>query len=176
MQAPDTLAIRPATASDIGAIDALLAVSYPKLLKADYAPSVLVTALPLISRAQPRLVTSGTYYVAEGEGGAILAAGGWSWNGPQGPVGPPDMGHVRHLVCDHRVTRQGIAGRLMRHAMDKAKAAGVRRLDCQSTLTAVRFYAALGFRQIGEIEIRLRPGILFPAVHMQAELGEGPSP
>ncbi len=174
MPAPDSLLIRPATAADLGAVDALLSASYPKLLKADYPPSILVTALPLISRAQPRLISSGTYYVAEGDGGTILAAGGWTWIGPQGPVGPPDMAHVRHVVCDHRATRRGIAGRLMRHAMAEARAAGVRLLDCQSTRTAVPFYAALGFQEIGQIEIRLRPGILFPAVHMQARLDRGP--
>lgn len=174
MTASDSLVIRPATAADISAIDQLLAMSYPKLLKADYPPSVLVTALPLISRAQPRLVTSGSYYVAEGADGAILAAGGWTWIGPQGPVGPRDMAHIRHVVCDYRATRRGIAGRLMRHAIAEAKAAGARLLDCQSTLTAVPFYAALGFREIARIDIRLQPGILFPAVHMQAVLGGGP--
>jgi hypothetical protein len=59
----------------------------------------------------------------------------------------------------------------MTHAIDRAMAAGVRCLDCQSTRTAVPFYAALGFRALGEIEIPLRPGILFPAVHMQMPLG-----
>ena len=57
--------IRPSTLSDLAAVDALLARTYPKLLKADYPPSVLVTALPLISRAQPKLLTCGTYYVVE---------------------------------------------------------------------------------------------------------------
>ena len=35
--------IRSTTLSDVAAVDALLSVSYPVLLKADYAPSVLVT-------------------------------------------------------------------------------------------------------------------------------------
>lgn len=56
--------VRSAAKGDIAAVDALLARTYPRLLKPDYPPSVLVTALPLISRAQPALVTSGTYYVA----------------------------------------------------------------------------------------------------------------
>ena len=67
--------IRPTTAADLAAVDALLARSYPKLLKADYPPSVLVTALPVIARAQPKLITCGTYYVVE-EDGQILGAGG----------------------------------------------------------------------------------------------------
>jgi len=54
--------IRATTKADIPAVDALLARAYPVLLKPDYPASVLVTALPLISRAQPGLVTCGTYY------------------------------------------------------------------------------------------------------------------
>ena len=57
--------IRPGTRADLARVDALLSRSYPRLLKRDYPPSVLVTALPLISRAQPALLDSGSYYVAE---------------------------------------------------------------------------------------------------------------
>jgi len=57
--------IRPSTSADLAAVDALLARVYPRLLKADNPPSVLVTALPLISRAQPGLLRCGTYSVAE---------------------------------------------------------------------------------------------------------------
>ena len=57
--------LRVATPADLAAVDALLARSYPRLLAADYPPSVLVTALPLISRARPELLASGTYYVVE---------------------------------------------------------------------------------------------------------------
>ena len=69
--------IRPTTRADMAAVDELLARSYPKLLKADYPPSILVTAIPLISRAQPKLLSCGTYYVAQ-EGEDILGAGGWT--------------------------------------------------------------------------------------------------
>jgi hypothetical protein len=51
--------VRVAGPVDIAAVDALLARAYPRLLKADYAPSVLVTALPRIARAQPGLVAAG---------------------------------------------------------------------------------------------------------------------
>jgi len=167
-----TITIRPAGAPDIAAIDALLARSYPALLRRDYPPSTLVTALPLISRAQPGLVTSGSYFVAE-RGGAILGAGGWTWGAPQGggALGPRDMAHVRHVVTDHRATRQGIARRLFGIIFQTARSSGVGMLDCQSTLTAVPFYKAMGFVEIGPIEVTLRPGITFAAVRMQRRLG-----
>jgi len=164
-----TLTIRPSVRNDLAAIDRLFAESYPALLKRDYAPSLMVTAVPMLARAQPRLVGLGTYFVAV-EGDTLVAAGGWSWTSPQGSVGSMNMGHVRHVVTDHRCARRGIGTRLMRHAMALAWRAGICRLECQSTLTAVPFYASLGFEMIGRVEIRLAPGILFPAVEMRRRL------
>ncbi|MCR9111286.1 MAG: hypothetical protein NXH94_20735 [Rhodobacteraceae bacterium] len=53
--APETLTLRPAKPSDTDALNRLFGQSYPVLLKPDYAPSVLVTAVPLMSKAQPAL-------------------------------------------------------------------------------------------------------------------------
>jgi len=68
--------IRRTDHADIPAIDRLLSRSYPTLLKADYAASVLEVALPLISKARPELVTSGTYFAAIVEDKIISAGGG----------------------------------------------------------------------------------------------------
>lgn len=160
--------IRAAGRRDIAAIDAMLARSYPVLLKPDYAPSVLVTALPLISRAQPGLITSGTYYVATKPDGTIVGAGGWTRAAPPGGNAAQASGlaHIRHVVTDHREIRSGIGGALMRHVISTAKADGIRRLECFSTLTAVPFYSAVGFVKAGSTDVQLRPGITFPAVAM----------
>ena len=72
------IAVRTARSGDLAAVDAVLARAYPRLLKPDYPPSVLVTALPLISRAQPSLLASGTYYVVEDDAGQVVGAGGWT--------------------------------------------------------------------------------------------------
>lgn len=155
--------IRLARPDDLAALDQLFGRSYPRLLKADYPPSVLVTALPLISRAQPALLASGTFRVAEWEDGRLVAAGGWT---PR----DADLGDIRHVVTDDRFLRQGIARRLLTACLDEAAARGVRRMICQATRTAVPFYAALGFAPIGDIEVTLRPGIGFPAVRMERDL------
>jgi GNAT superfamily N-acetyltransferase len=159
-----TLLVRAAGPADLGAIDALLARSYPVLLKPDYPPSIMVTALPIISRANPALVGSGTYFVVEDMDGGILAAGGWT---PGRPGAGRATGHVRHVVTDHRRTRQGIAGRLLRHVMRHAATAGMSRMHCLSTRTAVPFYQAMGFVPMGPRDVQLRPGIVFPSVEMQ---------
>ncbi|MGH1330900.1 MAG: GNAT family N-acetyltransferase [Paracoccaceae bacterium] len=169
-QAPAYFSIRTARPHDFDAVDRLLSRAYPALLRADYDRETLADILPLIARANPRLLASGTYYVAEGPGGALVGAGGWSWVGPQGGVGPADMAHIRHVVTHQDHTRLGIGRALMRHAMGAAKGAGARILHCQSTLTAAPFYRALGFDHIADIELHLCPGVSFGAVHLRAAI------
>ncbi|GGX50712.1 N-acetyltransferase [Tateyamaria omphalii] len=156
--------VRPSTSRDLAAVDALLSRTYPKLLKADYPPSVLVTALPIISRARPELLSCGTYYVVE-EDDRILGAGGWT----------PDkadrsLGHIRHVVTDDRALRRGVGRSLMECSFDVARRRGVARMECWATRTAVPFYEAVGFRVIGPIDVPLAGGIVFPSLRMIQEL------
>ena len=162
----EEIVIRATSAGDLPAIDTLLAASYPVLLKPDYAPSTLVTCLPLITRARPELLRCGTYYMAEDEDGQAIAAGGWTHGAPQGGVGPRDVGHIRHVVTHPSATRRGLARAILQRSFRAAKGAGVRWMMCQSTRTAEPFYTAMGFQRRGEIDILLRPGIAFPAVEM----------
>lgn len=166
----DTITIRTTTGADLGAIDTLLATSYPALLKRDYAPSVLVTALPLISRAEAALVRSGSFFMAEDEEGRALAAGGWSRSPPQGGAGLPEIGHMRHVATHPDHLRQGLGQAIVTRVLADALAMSVERMICQSTKTAEAFYRAMGFRRRGEIVIALRPGITFPAVEMERAL------
>ena len=156
--------IRPPTTADLAAVDALLARTYPKLLKADYPPSVLVTALPIISRAQPKLVTSGTYYVVEEEE-RVLGAGGWTQDRSDAT-----LGHIRHVVTDDRALRRGVGRALMQRSFDAARAAGMTRMECWATRTAVPFYTALGFNEVGLIDVPLGNGIVFPSIRMMRDL------
>lgn len=158
--------VRLATRADIAAVDGLLARSYPVLLKPDYPPSVMVTALPRISRARPELVTCGTYFVVEDAGGMVIGAGGWTPGAPGGGAPRPGVGHVRHVVADHRKTRAGIGRCLMARVIADAAAQGALRLDCLSTRTAVPFYRAMGFEVIGPVDVTLGSGVTFPSVAM----------
>lgn len=160
------LTLRPTTQADLPRIDALLQASYPTLLKADYPASVLVTALPLISRANPALLRSGRYYLIEDADGRALAAGGWSEGGPQGGVGPRDLGHIRHVATHPSATRRGLAAAVLERCFAEARAQGMTWMLAQATRTAVPFYKAMGFEDRAEIEITLRPGITFPAIEM----------
>ena len=165
----DTISLRIARPSDLAAVDALFARSYPSLLKGDYPPSTRVLALPILARANPKLLASGTYHVAEDERGAIIGAGGWSHGGPRG-AHRPGVGNVRHLVTDHRHVRRGVATAIMRRVATQARASGVGLLDCLSTRPGVAFYRTLGFEEVGPVEVGLRPGITFPTVRMTRRL------
>ena len=171
----ENLILRGATAEDLAAVDALLARSYPKLLRADYPPSVMVTALPIIAQARPALLASGRYYVVVDDRDVTVGAGGWSLGAPAADGAVSDamggVGHVRHLVTDPEAVRRGIGAAIMGAVFGAARRAGVRRMECLSTRTAVPFYAALGFVVTGaEIDVPLAPGIGFPAVPMQRAL------
>ena len=159
-----------ATPDDLAGIDALLGRSYPVLLKKAYPPSVLVTAIPLIARANPGLIASNSYFVVKDKD-EIVGAGGWTMAAPGGgPAGAEGVGHIRHVVTDHRRVRSGIGRALMAHIFEDAEGAGMSGLHCLSTLMAVPFYAACGFRELGPVSVNLRPGIDFPAVAMARDL------
>ena len=159
------ITIRPADASDCSAVDRMLSQSYTKLLKASYPPSVQVTAIPIISRANPSLITSGTYYVAVGADDELLGAGGWTRS-----IKGRGIADVRHVVTHHAHLRQGVARRLMMGIFSEARLAGITRMDCLATRTAVPFYEAMGFEVDGPVQISLRPGIDFPAIRMARDL------
>lgn len=158
------LTIRATRKADLAAVDALLSRSFPKLLKEAYPPSVLVTALPLISKAQPKLVTSGTYY-GVWDDDRLVGVGGWSRDRLE-----RSLGHVRHVGTDHSVTRRGVGRLLLTHLLDTAREANLREMECWSTHNAVPFYASCGFEEIGPIDVPLQPGITFSSVRMRMVL------
>ena len=165
--------IRTGRPEDVVGVDMLLSRAYPQLLKADYPPSVMVTAVPLIARAKPGLVTCGTYYVAETEAGEIVGAGGWTLRDPSTGRADGRIGSIRHFATDPGVVRQGVGRRLMRRCLADAIDVGMEGMRCLSTRTAVPFYEALGFLTTREVVIELSPGVRFPALDMARNLGSG---
>ncbi|SDI92751.1 GNAT family N-acetyltransferase [Lutimaribacter saemankumensis] len=158
--------IRLSCPGDRDAVDALLARSYPALMAADYPPDLLAEALPIIARAQPDLLASGSYFVAE-QADRVVAAGGWT----RGTRGPDRIGHVRHVATDPACLRRGVGRALMGAVMRDAAGRGITDLHCHSSLTAEPFYRALGFTRVAEVMVRLPGEVLFPSIHMYARLG-----
>ena len=70
--------VRAATPDDSAQISSLLRASYPKLMRSAYDPVLLEKALPRMTVAQPGLLASDSYYVAESGEGEIIGCGGWT--------------------------------------------------------------------------------------------------
>jgi N-acetylglutamate synthase-like GNAT family acetyltransferase len=165
-----TLRIRTARQDDRAAIERVLAASYPALMAGAYEPALLARALPMITRAQPRLIGSGTYYVAEAAG-AIVGCGGWSREPPDAPAGDEGTAHIRHFAVSPDWIGRGVGGALYRRCEERARAAGIRVFECWSSLNGEPFYRALGFTRLALIEVPMAPGMSLPSVHMRRAIG-----
>ncbi len=162
--------IRVAQIEDASAVSKLLAASYGQFLRAAYHPKVLAAALPILSSARPELLASRSYFVAQTGGGEIIAAGGWSWQGPVGGATPLDMGHIRHVAVAPAFVGCGIGRVLLGHVREDALCERVRVLSCISTINAQHFFQRAGMTRRCEVALTLAPGISFPAIDMRLNL------
>jgi predicted N-acetyltransferase YhbS len=162
--------IRTARAGDLAAIDRVLAASYPALMAGAYERGLLARALPMMTKAQPRLVDSGTYYVAEA-GGEIVGCGGWSREAPDAPAREESVAHIRHFAVARDWIGRGIGRALYRCCEERARRDGIRVFECYSSLNGEPFYRALGFTRLAAIEVPMAPGTSLPSVHMRRAIG-----
>lgn len=164
--------IRPAQPEDAEAVGALLRASYPPLMAAGYPADVLERALPAMMRANPLLLRTGTYHLAVGDDGAVIGCGGWTREPPGAPCQPvdPTVGHIRHFATHPDALRRGVGTALLARCIDEARVAGVRRLECLSSLVAEGFYDSAGFRSVGKRSVILAPGVQFDSIVMVLEL------
>ncbi len=94
-----TYGLRVAGPSDIEAVGALLVASYSSLLTARYASDTLRRALPHLTRANPTLLASGTYFLAEREPGDLAGCGGWTIARPGSGEIIDGEAHLRHFAA-----------------------------------------------------------------------------
>jgi N-acetylglutamate synthase-like GNAT family acetyltransferase len=160
--------VRIANVDDAREVSTLLEASYPSQLLAGYSPDVLAKALPLMVRANPRLLASGTYYVAE-TATQLVGCGGWTKEAPGSGETKDGTAHIRHVATHPDWLRQGIGRALLLRCFRDAAAAGVSRLECHSTLVAVHFYQAVGFTIVGSLEMKLAPEVCIEGVHLRRD-------
>jgi len=161
-----TINVRIATPEDDETISALLKVSYAVLMVPDYTREVVDAVFPLISQANPGLLKSGTFYLAETGDGEIIGCGGWTAARPGQETLEPGLGHIRHFATHPDWTHQGVASAVINACKDAAKQTGIDRLECYSSLSAVGFYAAQGFKVKGPIDIPITKTSYLPSVIM----------
>jgi len=133
-------------------LSTLIAASYARLYAGWYTTEVLAEALPRISRANPRLLESGSYFVAEEDGQAV-GCGGWSVEAPGNRPATPGTGHIRHVAVHPDHLRKGIGRAIMQRVFETSEASGITRLECLSSLQAEAFYRRLGFAKKGTVDI-----------------------
>ena len=160
-------ALRVAGPADAEAVTALLEASYPALLVGGYAPGVLAATLPLMTKANPKLLASGTYYVAEVDGGSLAGCGGWTPEKPGSGEIVPGVGHIRHFATHPGWTRRGIASALLVRCVEEAKARGITTLEAFATLSAEDFYRAHGFAPIEPIDVPMTADVSLPSLWMR---------
>ena len=164
--------LRVATLRDAEAVSDLLRASYPQLMRSAYDEEVLAPALELMTQANPSLLSSNTYYLAELTTGFLVGCGGWTPERPGTKSVEPGLGHIRHFAVHPDWTRHGI-GRALLEACDRtARAAGVKAFECYSSRNAEKFYRALGFVRIREMDMELKPPVVLPGVLMRRNLHE----
>lgn len=171
MSAANGFEIRSAHLQDADAVTALLEQSYSILWAGAYPADVLDAVLPLLTKANPALLSGDTFFVAADlVDGRLLGCGGWSMAAPGSGEITPGLAHVRHFGTHPDETGRGIGRAILDHCFEQAVAEGAERMSCQSSLTAVAFYRACGFAEIGPTMINLPNGMSIEAVLMSREL------
>jgi N-acetylglutamate synthase-like GNAT family acetyltransferase len=160
--------IRLADPRDGEAVSALLAASYQCLMTGYYEPAVLKAALLIITRANPALLASGTYFCAVDGDGRIVGCGGWTRNAPGNETS--DCGHLRHFATDPDWLRRGVGRAIAGVCLRAASDAGLTALECFSSLNAEPFYASLGFKRVEARDVVVGGAVSFPSVLMRRAL------
>jgi N-acetylglutamate synthase-like GNAT family acetyltransferase len=162
--------LRVARLEDAAAVGSLLQASYPELMAPSYDEASLAPALELMTRANASLLGSGTYYLAELSMGLLVGCGGWTLERPGTGTIEPHIGHIRHFAVHPSWTRRGIGSAIYGLCESAARAVEVMAFECYSSLNAEKFYRALDFKRIREMDIELRSGVVFRTVLMRREL------
>jgi GNAT superfamily N-acetyltransferase len=166
----DAYPIRVARPDDSEAVSALLLASYSTVLARHYDRDLLAAALPFVSKANPRLLASGRFFVAQSTAGALIGCGGWSMERPGTVEIVPNEGHVRHFATHPDWLGQGVGAALMARCLTDARQ-HIGTVHCFSTLNAEPFYRACGFETVGPIDIAMGPTVKFPSILLKRELG-----
>jgi GNAT superfamily N-acetyltransferase len=170
------ITVRGASPQDAEAVSALLEASYTSLMALGYEPTLFARALPLLTKANPMLLSSCTWYVVEALDAEdrLVGCGGWARQRPDVPNEPVDpvLGHIRHFATHPNWTRRGIGRALFDRCVADARAAGVCTFECYSSIGAEGFYRALGFSTVEPMKLALAENLTIPGVRMLCEFAQ----
>lgn len=170
--------LRHATAADVSAIESLMARSVRGLQRGAYSDDQIETALGSVFAVDRQLISDGTYFVAEHQGG-VIAAGGWSrrnshYGGDAGRVAEDalldprqDAARIRAFFVEPAWARRGIGRAILRRCEREIVEAGFGWILIVATLTGESLYASEGYAVTGRFEVPLRGGLALPVVRME---------
>jgi N-acetylglutamate synthase-like GNAT family acetyltransferase len=161
--------VRIADSDDMPEIEALLNRSYSVLMAQVYVPEVLALALPFMTKANPALVRSGRFYVAD-DAASVVGCGGWSFDVPGSGAITEKLAHARHFAVDPGHAGKGIGRAIFEQSARDALAAGATRIQAFSSLNAEPFYERMGLRRMDLIRVPMGAGVEFPVALMQGAL------
>jgi N-acetylglutamate synthase-like GNAT family acetyltransferase len=163
--------IRKTNIADLGSVSKLLELCYSTLMKSSYSPDILDAAIPVISKARPELLSSGTYYVSLSREGRIIGCGGWTANSPnQGENNKSDTGQLRYFATHPDHIKSGIGRSIFDSCKTQALTRSIKNFECISSLNAEDFYKSLGFSTVERVSIPLNNGVSFPCLLMKYTL------
>ena len=156
--------IRSARCSELDSLTSLSRKAFSAGLEGFYGPSLIEAALPFISQVSKPLVRSKQLYIAVAESGAMIGAGGWSRD-YHGLPAQEGIAHIRQFVVHPDWMQQGIGRALFKRCLDEAD--DIVQFECQASLSAIPFYRSLGFHVVGEDDVILPDGTVFPTCLMR---------
>jgi GNAT superfamily N-acetyltransferase len=173
-------AVRTASPKDAEAVSGLLQASYQSLMAFGYEPVLFARAFPILAKANPMLLSCGTWYVAEvpNADGALIGCGGWTRQRPEAPNDPvdPAVGYIRHFATHPSSTRRGVGRALFGRCLTDARAAKVCSFECFSSLGAEAFYRALGFETVEPMNLALGENLTVPCIRMLCRIAQPSTP
>jgi GNAT superfamily N-acetyltransferase len=160
---------RIAVLNDENSVSELLLAAYSELMSKDYDAATLAAALPKMVRANPALLSSGTYYVVDGPNSSVIGCGGWTLGAPGDGTESANLAHLRHFATHPDFARRGVGRLIFDRCVEAAKTAGVTRFQAYSSLTAVAFYSGVGLTPVRSFDLPLGGDIKLPAVLMEGD-------
>jgi GNAT superfamily N-acetyltransferase len=173
--------LRLATIRDVPALVELIPLSARALSRGFYSAAQTEAAIRYVFGPDTRLISDGTYFVAE-EAGVLAGCGGWSrrrtlfggdqmQDGDDGLLDPlADAARIRAFFVHPAFARRGIGAAILRACMDAARAAGFARLELAATLPGVPLYEAFGFQGRERLDLELPEGVVLPILRMERSL------
>lgn len=155
------LTSRLAVASDIPALDVVMAAAIAELQRGFLTPAQIAASRTIMGLDR-QLIADGTYFVVE-EDGAIAGCGGWSrratlYGGDHSPgrdaalLDPAkDAARVRAMYTHPDFARRGVGRLILALCEDAARAEGFKRLELMGTKSGQPLYRSAGYEVIEEI-------------------------